>query len=997
MRRSKSKPPMVKARAPNRAHVYQALQRIIDVTSRNVVRGIISRNDEAQASLPNVNLLRKNVPTDALTNATEVLMGKRGAYPFANVGHTYRSQLRTHNLEAITTQREIAFISGRLNSWQDEALEVLGAMKTLAPLTRSDDIDALNALAIFAERWGASNFLTKKVAYIVATSSDDAELQAAFGEFSKVLDHEKYPSPHYMAMEGLDIHFPYFDTLTSRIRVALRFVDDDFRKILPLFNVCPTPVSEPDAGAFLRKCHSMSFVDEVLGMLVVRRLGLEWSMIGSSIDRWLSPDICGAMADVGAASFETDRLISDVSPRHADIAYYRRSMAFLEFDEPATFRNYADRIIGPRLLPIKDVAHVVTPPRATRRDLTKSLFGFRKHDDYKRPQNKGSFLRTLDFLRFISSSSYEPLTHHEIRYIFDNTMSLDILLTESELEKLYSSADDNSRHVIAVLSLALHKAKAHDEDVDFKFRFELAQTVLSRFSGSIEDFIDWLLGDTPEIANFLLLTLDRVTLQKIYWIVKSPDQADTTRQHLLRAVGKRKRQLEYFVEADAIEAQRGVAKLRKYFDDSRIYVDGIAMKRWLVDNPSAYAQQYERLIGHNVVDLNKSKSDNAQMSFGDIIVDMTVAVAYDYILFEFAKIAFGEFCLNNNFGIESYLGRRIRHNTLSGMMRDGVETLAEAAHFHTLLADDQFMSAYNNWASDYRALIDRMRREYLQFKSQQRPHGWLNADLTLDDATTQANLVSLRQLAIAGRSIDVFYDLMVRFCWQQIEPQLKTVTKNISGDVLNFALADIDARFHGFSSPLQRQFRAELTDAIHDRFARLGSWFREPESGFVSATSRQLGDLVQMEAVGLTGRPALVWSGGAEDLELDGLSVHRVYDCLSVLIRNAVHYGDVDEPISVRVDSKGMPVPHLERLRFCVASTISDDVKRTQHIDRIKTSLDAEDLAQAMVREGYTGIKKLRFITKHSEGASSVHLRTPGSMIEIEFSLTVELAGVIGT
>ncbi|MER8930701.1 hypothetical protein [Mesorhizobium sp. M0859] len=992
MRRSDSKPPMLKARARNGAHVFQALQRIADVTSRNVVRGIISRNDDAQASLPNVNLLRKNVPTEALASATDVLMGKQGAYPFTNVGHTYRSQLRLHNLEAISSQREIAFMSGRLNSWHDETLEVLGAMKTLAPLTRSDDVDALNALALFAERWGSSNFVTKKVAYIVATSANEPELQEAFAEFSKVLDHHKYPSPHYISMEALDMNFPYFDTLTSRIRVALRFLDDDFRKILPLFNVCPTPISEADIGAFLRKCHSMSFVDEVLGMLVVRRLGSEWPTIGSYVEKWLNPKISRTMEEVGGTPFETEELVSDVAPRSADLAYYRRSMAFLEFDEPATFRNYADRIIGPRLLPIAGAAPISEPDPPSKRDLTKRLFGFRKHEDYRKPQNKGSFLRTLDFLRFISSSSYEPLNHYEIRYIFDNTTSLDILLNEPEIEKLYSSADEKSRHVIAVLSLALHKAKAHDEDVDFKFRFEMAQTVLSSFSGSIEAFIDWLLEDTPEIANFLLHTLDRTTLQKIYWIVKSPDQADTTRQYLLRAVGKRKQKLEYFVEADAIEAQRGVAKLRKYFDDSRIYVDGIAMKRWLVDNPSAYAQQYERIIGHSV-DLNKTRSEKAKISFEDVVIDITVAAAYDYILFEFARIAFAEFCLNNTFGIESYLGRRIRHNTLSGMMRDGVETLKDAVHFHLLMTDDHFMLAYDLWVNDYRALIDKLRRENLQFKAQQRPHGWFSAEVTLEDPTTHANLISLRQLAVAGGSIDVFYDLMVRFCWQQIEPQLKTVAKNITEDVLNSALADIDNRFHGFSSALHRQFRAEITDAIHDRFARLGSWFREPESGFVSATPRQLGDLVQMEAVGVGGHPALAWSGDAEDLELDGLSVHRVYDCLSVLIRNGVHYGDEDRSISIAVERKGMPVPHLERLRFCVASVISDGDKRSEHVDRIRASLDAEDLAQAMVREGYTGIKKLRFITKHSEGTCSVQLRSHEEVIEIEFTLTVELAG----
>lgn len=992
MRHSKkNNPPVLPKQASNRPLVFQALQRIDDVPTRNVLRGIISKNRAPEASLANVNLLRRNVSTESLSNATEVLMGKKGAYPFLNVGYSYRSQLRLHKLEDITTQREIAFICGNLNGWRDEVLEILGAVTMLAPLPQTDSIDAMNALAKFAERWGASNFLTKKIAYIMATSSETPELQTAFSAFSRILDHDRYPSPHYMSMEALDIHFPYFDTLSSRIRVALRFLDDDFRKILPLFNVCPTPISVVDVGPFLRKCHSMSLVDEILGIIIVYRLRQEWPTVGELVERYLYPDILNLVKVVGSTPFESESLIADVDPRIADMAYYRRAMAFLEFDEPAAFRNYADRIISPRILPIAEVSPIRSPSSPLRRDLTKRLFGFRQHNDYQKAQNKGTFLRTLDFLRFISETSYEPLSHHEIRYIFENTIALDVLLSESELEKLFSSADVHSRQVIAVLSLALYKAKAHDEDVDFKFRFEIAQTVLRGFEGRIEKFIDWILKDTPEIANFLLHTLDKTTLQKIYWIVRSPDEADSIRQYILRAVGEKKQLLEYFVEADAIEAQRGVAKLRKYFDDSRIYVDGIAMKRWLTDNPNAYAQQYERVIGHSI-ELGKKRTEKSGISVDGLLTDIALAAAYDYILFEFAKIAFSEFCLNRTFGIESYLGRRIRHNTMSGMMRDGVETLAESPHFHPLLRDKTFMAAYERWTSDYRGLIDRMRRELLQFKSQQRPHGWLTAEMSLDDPVTRANLVSLRQLAIAGRSIDVFYDLVVRFCWQQVEPQLKNVAQNISGEMLNLALADIDARFQGFSGALHRQFRTEITDAIHSRFARLASWFRQPESGFVSATTKQLGDLVRMEAADEGKMPSLAWSGDAEDLELDGSSVHRVYDCLSVLIRNAVRYADEDECIRVDVTRQGMPVPNIDRLRISVTSVIDDDLARAHHVDRIKTSLGAEDIDLAMVKEGYTGIKKLRFITKYSEGSSNVRFSTNGKEIEISFNMTVELA-----
>ena len=221
-------------------------------------------------------------------------------------------------------------------------------------------------------------------------------------------------------------------------------------------------------------------------------------------------------------------------------------------------------------------------------DLSEELEGFRNPNDFQSATNSGVFLRTVQFLSYLGDFKANAVfSSHEIRRIFENTTALDSLMTVQEMERLYAKVDDDVRPLMTVLALALHKSRNKDDDVDFKFRFALSQTISSQFDGRIEAFLEWLLPETPQVAVYLLHTLDRQTLQKLYWIIRSADEADAARQALLRVVGRSRNEIQYFVEADAIEAQRQVAKLRRYFDDSRIYADGIAMTKWLIANPNA--------------------------------------------------------------------------------------------------------------------------------------------------------------------------------------------------------------------------------------------------------------------------------------------------------------------------------------------------------------------------------------------------------------------------
>ena len=236
---------------------------------------------------------------------------------------------------------------------------------------------------------------------------------------------------------------------------------------------------------------------------------------------------------------------------------------------------------------------------------------------------------------------------------------------------------------------------------------------------------------------------------------------------------------------------------------------------------------------------------------------------------------------------------------------------------------------------------------------------------------------------------------MIRFCWSEIEPQLAAASKMITVDLLNQAKASIDLHLGHFPGELHGHYRSELWNAVHERFTRLGSWFRQPESGFVSASTRQLGDLVAMEARNhaLLSGQTLVWAGNGVDAVLDGLSVHRLYDCLSVLIRNAFEYSEPESDVTVSVRNVGNETGSIGRLSVAVVSTLPIDELHA-HVERLQAAFAATDLDTSMAKEGYSGIKKLRFITNTSEGRPTADYRINGKECEISFMLTVELAAV---
>ena len=188
----------------------------------------------------------------------------------------------------------------------------------------------------------------------------------------------------------------------------------------------------------------------------------------------------------------------------------------------------------------------------------------------------------------------------------------------------------------------------------------------------------------------------------------------------------------------------------------------------------------------------------------------------------------------------------------------------------------------------------------------------------------------------------------------------------------------------------ESQIVAELHEAVNEVFIKVSDWFQVPETGFISASVK---DLCQIILIDLSRNNNIEFHGNAIDQRYTGISVHRLYDCLAVLLQNAHTHGKDNTTIKVNVSA---PKRELDSVLEPVKINISSEVGEANYENnksRIQKAINAEETGTDMVTEGYSGIKKIKFITRVSEGSHTMSFDFDDSIREFNlcFSIHAEL------
>lgn len=968
------------------AEIYKLIASIRNIKKKNLLRGYSSKPfiypDEVEV------IRRDNSWHDSMAIGA-LLKGNNGLLQIQNK----KKKIVANDLFTLTSfppvdwQNEVCYTAGYINSMCDVATEMLGAIKSLARLELMESDYALDQLIDLSKKHGASNFLSYKLAYLRSTRDLSPPLLGKISQIEHEIGHRENVGFHFSALENLSSKISLFMVARRRISGLVAKVNGDFRKALSLSNFIPTPLDEEDVAGFLLRATESCLLDTVYATLIIFNLSGDFGAVRREFELRLKPEFITKLLDVikFAAESEDGELVTDYyrdQDQGADLSLnlYRISSAFLERPKFATYRNKFDRVFGARLLAeiVDGKASEVSEPFDNKNLL---LAQNATNLDEILPVSLDQFYRAFLFLRFMNDrSNLLTLTKDDIKFIFENTFGLEALLSEDEMRALYITVPAESKSLVAVLALALFREKSIDPDVDFEFRTGFISHVKTAHNGSIIEFINYLLTDSPQVANYLVGSLDEVTLEKMYTLVTNASQASQIRCDILRAVGHKLNSIEYFIEADAITTRSKVSKLQQYFDSSRMYVDSVSMKKWLDSNPTVATEQYRSLyplIAATVSPLT-DKIDGHPKVYVVQLSDQG-----EYLISQIAKDAFEQFCLNPEFGIQSYLGRRIRHNTLDGVTTDTVDAVLRKPEYRAFTANPSMRRTVDAWMATYKAIMDKLRRDYLQFKSST---SLFNANLDLEDSATKENIRSLlNTLGSAGGS-QLLNDLVIAFCWRQITPQLDNAARFIKTTLLQEANASIDKYFSGYNSVVEGQIKSELHEAVNEVFKKVADWFQVPQTGFIPASVR---DLCQIILIELHRSNGVEFSGNALDTKYTGISVHRLYDCLAVLLKNANTHGEDNKPIKVNVfTSQTDNGSTLDFVSIDITSTVAEK-SYFESKQRIFKAIESEEAGIDMVTEGYTGIKKAKFITRTSEGYHTIRCDANDSARELKLGFSV--------
>lgn len=789
-------------------------------------------------------------------------------------------------------------------------------------------------------------------------------------EIEDQIGHKENAGLHFSALENVSSKISLFLVAQRRVSSLVARVSGDLRMARSLSNFISTPINEDDIAGFLLRATESSLIDTIYAVVTIFNLEDFPETVRQEFVRKLSPHFIKIVTDLinYTSTLKNDEVLTDYYTDESDGAdfslnLYRVSSAFLERPKLACYRNSIDKVIGARLL--AEITNYKGCSDSYIYSDKESILAERGVllDKNLRVQ-LDTFYRTFLFLKFMGHpQNLMALSKDDIKFIFENTLGLEMLLTEDEMRALYLTAPKETKNLVAVLALALFRKKSIDPDIDFEFRTDFISHVNSEHNGSIVEFIDYLLNDSPEVATYIVRSLDEVTLEKMYTLVRNSSQASEIRCDILRAVGHRLNRIEYVIEADAISTRTKVSKLMQYFDSSRMYVDSVAMKKWLDVNPTVSTEQYRSLYPR--FEARIASIGNGEGKETNIIL-IQINDQDEYLLSEIAKDAFEQFCLNTEFGIESYLGRRIRHNTLDGVTTDTVDAVLRKPEFSAVISSPNMRQTVESWMSSYKLIVEKLRRDYLQFQS---PGSLFNAFLDLEDSTTKENIRKLSSTLRGAGGCELLNDLVIAFCWTQITPQLENAARFIKTILLREATTSIDKHFSGDCGVIEKQMKSELHEAVNEVFKKIADWFQVPQTGFVSASARDLSQIILIE---LHRENLVEFTGNAIEARYTGISVHRLYDCLAVLLQNAHMYGEDNKPISIHVDARQVSEESiLDVLSVEISSTVSEE-EYVESKERVLSAIHSAEAGIDMVTEGYTGIKKIKFITRASEGKNTL-------------------------
>ena len=574
-----------------------------------------------------------------------------------------------------------------------------------------------------------------------------------------------------------------------------------------------------------------------------------------------------------------------------------------------------------------------------------------------------SFLRTIAVLhRLRAGDKLTTLSASEIRLLLSQTTNFSKLLQEDELLELQRKSLHDDSPIIVFLAMVMLNEQSPSEDLAFDMRMTFQDIVEHSFNSDILTFLKWLYERTPNLCPPMVDLFDISFLERLYILNSSFSQVLETREAICRWAAVELKWPELASIADKLALDSKVRVIRGKIDDTRIFVDDLRYQQWASDRLAPLLRKFERVVAVSLPTLEDKTAVGASTS-----PESQTESAGGQFWFAYAcEIAFGEFCHNNMFGIDSYLSRRVRHGTLAGTLVAPVQSkIAEYLEQWEGAISEMEVAALRDLFTRYRRHVERLRDELLHFKSSDKQHGWLVPGSTATVARGRLQGEYRRKMldyVRKGYTTAELYPLFLEHCWNLLSGDLIRVQGELKNHYLSLVRpmlrreADAARRSYAW-----RPFLLELDRMSEELFSMVASWFVRSEGPSMTVKVEELVEVVVSEVrrynPGYSGKVEIK---RGKERSLIGIGYQTAYDILFICFSNIADYSDSKSTAVVEADF--IEIEGQLGSAFSMAVTSKNKPGDTDSVvrEQIEAALSKDYEGTAMVREGNSGLAKAR-------------------------------------
>ena len=583
----------------------------------------------------------------------------------------------------------------------------------------------------------------------------------------------------------------------------------------------------------------------------------------------------------------------------------------------------------------------------------------------------GVFARTFAALELIDrGQTLSEMKPSDLRLLLNQTTSLAQLLSRDELEELKSFGNVGENLVISFLALVMLHDRLGDQDTAFDLRSTFEDVLTQQFRGDFTEFLKWLNQRTPALCHRIAQVCDIDFLERLYHLMDTFDDVIEAREKICRWMADTFDDDSYRQFADRLSLDARIRRIRGEIDDSRIYVDQIRFRQHVTRHIAQLFRKHQRGYIPSST-MTTGAVSGQERPDKETIIKVNFGGPHYFWVDRACDDAFGAFCLDPIFGVNSYLSRRIRHGTLRGFLIAPVKKILDAKRYERLWEDPDIARDLNKWFAQLGDTIAFLRDEYFHFRSADKPKGAFDPNPIGNEERIRVRrdyYKRIDEFCATGFTHTEISLTLYDHCWNVIQTDLLRIANDVPNLFRSRLRAGLPRLPYSDASlvVLHRQMLSELDQTLEGLFSQLAGWFTEPEISSLTVSVRDISDAVVVEMREYYPEfSSAVHHQGEFEARLTGNIYQNIYDILKIFVENIVVHGDASKPVTI--DSIFVKGERHDHICIEIKSSLRDGQVADDVHTSIRKALAPESALKAMVREGMSGLGKVLAIVQTAE------------------------------